>query len=99
MVLISGHHRLEACKKEGWAEIPASIVDVSYEVARLLELDENLRRKVLNVLELGECLVERRDFYEKLHSKIKRGGDKRSEAARSKSQNDNLKSFSKILAK
>ena len=98
LVLISGHHRLEACKKEGWVEIPASIVDVSYEVARILELDENLRRKVLNVLELGECLVERRDYYEKLHSKIKRGGDKRSEAARSKSQNDNLKSFSQDSA-
>ena len=69
-VLISGLHRLEAAKSLGWTEIP-SIIDSEpgAESLRwaLAEIDENLIRNDLNVLERCNELARRKVIYEKLH--------------------------------
>jgi len=40
--LISGHLRLEACKKLGWTEIEAEVLDISPDKARILAMLENM---------------------------------------------------------
>lgn len=52
--LVAGLHRLEACKSLGWDEVKVVVLkgdDVSVELA---EIDENLMRNELTVLERGE---------------------------------------------
>jgi ParB/RepB/Spo0J family partition protein len=62
--LIAGQHRLEACKSLGWEEIPAIVFDVSPEMAKIMEIDENIQRKELKQLERSEQLKERKRLYE-----------------------------------
>lgn len=57
--LVMGRHRLEAARMLGWENIPAFVVEDHALVNRLHEIDENLKRKDLNVLEYGEHLSER----------------------------------------
>ena len=64
-VLIAGAHRLQACKSLGWLEIPALVFDVSPERARIMEIDENIKRVELSTLERAEQLAERKVLYEK----------------------------------
>src|SRR5438045_9635136 len=77
--LVAGQHRLEACRRLGWAEIEASIVQMSENERVLWEIDENLCRADLTELERGEHLAKRKDVYEELHPHSKRGGDRRSD--------------------
>ncbi len=72
-VLVAGHHRLEACRRLGWTEIPATIVDLDDMHRQLLAIDENLVRSDLTVLERGEGLVRRKAIYEVLHPEAKVG--------------------------
>lgn len=68
--LIAGYHRLEACRSLGWTEIPAIVDDNPGEESlrwQLAEIDENLIRNELTVLERGEELSRRKVVYEKLH--------------------------------
>jgi ParB family transcriptional regulator, chromosome partitioning protein len=65
--LIAGYHRLEACKRLGWPEIPATILDVDRLRAELARLDENLIRHDLTVLERAEQLHRRKEIYITLH--------------------------------
>ena len=72
----TGRHRLEACKLLGWDEIPFRYTDT--EDARLLELaeiDENLIREDLSVLERSDHLARRKEIYVELHPETKKGGD------------------------
>ena len=94
--LIAGYHRLEACRRLGWAEIPATVCDLDALHAELAEIDENLIRTELSVLDRSEQLARRKVIYEALHPETKRGGDQRSESARSK-RNDFV-SFAKDTA-
>jgi hypothetical protein len=57
-ILIAGRHRLEACKKLGREHIPASIVTMTSDEARLWEIAENLHRSDLTKLERDEQLSE-----------------------------------------
>ncbi|KZM49565.1 ParB N-terminal domain-containing protein [Labrenzia sp. OB1] len=89
--LVAGAHRLEAAKRAKWREIEARILEPSAEHAadelRLHEILENLGRKDLNALERCEALSELKRVYEALHPQTKRGGDRKSQAARNKKEN------------
>lgn len=65
--LIAGNHRLEACRRLGWAEIEADVVLMTPAQRELWEIDENLKRADLTELERGEHLVRRKAVYEKTH--------------------------------
>ncbi len=64
--LISGLHRLEACKLLGWAEIPANVTDLEGLRAELAEIDENLVRSELTVLQQADHLARRVEILEAL---------------------------------
>ena len=69
--LIAGYHRLEACKELGWQTIPAQIIKTDKLNAELIEIEENLIRNELTVLERGEVLVRRKEIYEAMHPESK----------------------------
>ncbi len=71
--LVAGMHRLEACRKLGWQEIDARIVQADDMRAELAEIDENLVRNELTALERAEQLARRKDLYEALHPETKKG--------------------------
>jgi ParB family chromosome partitioning protein len=72
--LIAGLHRLEACKSIGWEEIDARILTVDDITAELMEIDENLFRIDLTVLERGQQYKRRKDLYEGKFPQTKNGG-------------------------
>jgi len=92
--LIAGHHRLEAYRKLGKKSIPAIITQKGL-VEDLAEIDENLIRQELSVLERAECLQRRKKIYENLFPDTKKGGDRKSKNA---SKRNNFVSFSENTA-
>ena len=76
LTLIAGYHRLEACKRLGWKDIPVQIMKLDGLKAELAEIDENLVRNELTVLEHAEALKRRKEIYEALHPKSKKGGSR-----------------------
>jgi hypothetical protein len=64
MELVAGLHRLEACKRLGWARIPANVVDLSEIDRELGEIDENLIRNEGTALERSQWLKRRKQLYE-----------------------------------
>jgi ParB-like chromosome segregation protein Spo0J len=46
--LSAGLHRLEACKRLGWKEIPATVTTLTGPRAELIEVDENLAQTGLS---------------------------------------------------
>lgn len=91
--LVSGHHRLRACKSLGLVEIEANIVDMTELDRQLWEIDENLIRAELTELERGEHLARRKDIYIARHPETRQGG-----TGRAGYKNDNLSSFSEDAA-
>jgi len=75
-VLVSGLHRLAAFKALGHRIIPATVIDVSSEEAKLREIDENLVRNDLTLLERAEHLSRRKELYERLCPETRKGGDR-----------------------
>jgi len=73
--LIAGFHRLSAYKQLGLECIPAIIKDVSNVHSELIEIDENLKRKELNHIEIAEHIVRREQLLEELGVRMKRGGN------------------------
>lgn len=72
--LIAGLHRLEAARLLGWQAIQAVEFEGDAVTVELAEIDENLMRNDLTVLEQGEHLARRQELIG-----FKRGGDRRSE--------------------
>jgi len=62
--LIAGLHRLEAAKLLGWQTIDAIVFSGDTIEAELAEIDENLMRNDLTVLEQGEHLQRRNEILE-----------------------------------
>jgi len=61
-VLLAGWHRLEAAKSLGWDEIKAECFDGDEIECELVEIDENLMRNDLTILEQGEHLARRQEL-------------------------------------
>ena len=74
--LISGLHRLEAFKALGRKHIPAFILPISPQEARIAEIDENLARNDLSLLERAEHLYRRKQLYEEMHPERRHGGNR-----------------------
>jgi len=76
--LVAGERRLKACKQLGWTEIEATVATLDDLSAELAEIDENIVRQELTVLERAEQLARRKEIYEALHPEAKpvtvRGG-------------------------
>ncbi len=62
--MIAGLHRLEAAKLLGWESIEAQEFEGDAVAAELAEIDENLMRNDLTVLEQGEHLARRNEILE-----------------------------------
>lgn len=60
--LIAGLHRLEAAKSIGWQSIQATEFEGDEVAVELAEIDENLMRNDLTVLERGEHLARRQEL-------------------------------------
>jgi ParB family chromosome partitioning protein len=74
--LVSGLHRLEAFKALGRRTIPAFVRVLGRDEARLCEIDENLSRNDLTILERAEHLSRRKKLYERLYPETRKGGDR-----------------------
>lgn len=57
-LLVAGRHRMEACRKLGRDFVPATIVKMTNDEARLWEISENLHRADLSKLERDEQVAE-----------------------------------------
>lgn len=71
--LIAGLHRLEATRILGWEEIPCQIVYFDELNSEIAEIDENLIRADLLVLERADLLARRQEIYELSHPETKAG--------------------------
>jgi ParB-like chromosome segregation protein Spo0J len=71
--LIIGRHRFLAFQKLGLPRIPGIILSLDSIRQQIAELDENLVRRNLSVLERGQTLKRRKELYESLHPETKRG--------------------------
>lgn len=69
--LVAGRQRLEACRRLGWERIPVRVVLVSDLHRELIEIDENVARVELTVLERAQALAKRRDIYHALHPEVR----------------------------
>ncbi len=93
-VLIAGLHRLEAARILGWTEIECTVSRLEGLQAELAEIDENIVRSDLSVLEYGEMLLRRKEIYEQIHPEVKHGGDRKSKEIKAKKiRLDSAKSF------
>lgn len=66
-VLVAGRHRMEACRKLGREHVPATIVSMTKDEARLWEIAENLHRAELTTIQKAECIEEWRQLSAVLH--------------------------------
>lgn len=71
--LIAGLHRLEAAKQLGWTEIECIVCGLEGLEAELAEIDENVVRTALSMIEYGELLERRKEIYESLYPETKAG--------------------------
>ncbi|MBO6704858.1 MAG: ParB/RepB/Spo0J family partition protein [Roseitalea sp.] len=76
--LVVGGHRHLACQIAQLETLRAEVRKLSPEQAKVLEIDENLARHDLTVLDRAISLAERKKAYEKLHPQTKHGGDRKS---------------------
>jgi ParB family chromosome partitioning protein len=77
-VLVSGLHRLTACRRLGWTEILAFTVEGNKLELRRDELLENLTRSELSKLERCQFLTELKRVHLEMYPEAAHGGDRRS---------------------
>lgn len=63
-ILLAGWHRLEAARLLGWTSIEATVFEGGDLERELIEIDENLMRNDLTVLEQGEHIQRRNEILE-----------------------------------
>lgn len=74
--LVAGTHRLEAARRLGWDHIDARVVEGSPDQLRLLEIDENLARAELTILDQARSLAEAKRIYARHNLGTRHGGDR-----------------------
>ena len=74
--LVAGLHRLAAAKQLGWTEVDCTIFHGDDLEARLLTINENLKRYNLSVLEEAEAIIERETILEELGQRAKSGDNR-----------------------
>lgn len=89
--VLAGAHRVEAFRRLSRKTIPATVVTLKGLHAELAQLDENLCRNDGTALERSKALARQKEIYELLHPSAKKGGDRRSDKAKSNRQNGGLK--------
>src|SRR5260370_19625165 len=77
-VLVAGRHRIEACQKLGREHIPATIVKMTNDDARLWEIAENLHRAELTKLERDDNIAE----WIKITERVSRQADAKPQGGR-----------------
>jgi len=83
--LVAGLTRITAVERLGHETIPINVSKAkSFEEAKILEVSENIARNELNAFDRARHLFDLISVNEKLHPKMKNGGDKQTEAAREK---------------
>jgi ParB family chromosome partitioning protein len=85
--LVVGGHRLRAAEINVWDEIAAILIECTDDEARQIEIDENLARRELTVLERAEFLAERKRIYEVLHPETANGKAKKPKTDKAKVAN------------
>ena len=75
--LVAGAHRLAAATLLGWSSIKAVVRHLDDDEARLVEIDENLMRRELHVLDRAIFLAERKRLYEARNPQTGHGGDRK----------------------
>ncbi|TKD03423.1 ParB/RepB/Spo0J family partition protein [Polyangium fumosum] len=98
LVLVCGAHRLDAHRQLGRDTILARIIEVSDLEAELMELDENLMRTELTVLERGEHLLRRKEIHEQLYPETKHGGAPGKKGGGKKAKDATVASFAEDTA-
>lgn len=79
--IVAGSHRFDACKRLGWSEIPAVVLDLDEQRRVIAECDENLCGPSLSASEEAEFIHRRKQAYELLHPEtvreatLKRGAE------------------------
>lgn len=68
--LIAGYHRYLACKELGQEEVPVRVIDKNIN-KELVEIDENLIRNNLTILETAQQLLKRKSIYETMYPNSK----------------------------
>ena len=72
--LIAGQHRLEACKSLDYSEIECNVIESEDKLQiDLIQIDENLIRNDLTVLEQCDMLNLRKKIYETMYPETKHG--------------------------
>lgn len=89
--LVAGLHRLEACKSLGWADVPATILDLDEQRRIIAECDENLCGSVLTPADLSMFTARRKEAYLTLYPETGHGKS-------SPTKEDNLSSFDRDQA-
>ena len=98
--LVVGGLRLRGASVLAWEEIPAIMIVCSDDEARQIEIDENLARKELTVLERAEFLAERKRVYETINPAAAHGKAKKPKTEKGKVANlATFARFSKDAAK
>jgi len=77
--LVAGAHRLEACKRLGWQEVPAVVVELDDDDRIIAECDENLCGTKLSAAEQAMFTAKRKDAYLRKHPETGHGGDRKSD--------------------
>lgn len=99
--LVVGAHRLEACRRLGWEEIEAAVVQMDDDERLLWEIDENLCRAELTELERGEHLLKRKEVYERKFPQTRQhiaGAVAANQAMGNATENFSVASFAKDTA-
>lgn len=72
--LIAGYRRLKAAEALGWTEVPITVIQPKDTLEQFdISMEENLKRKDFNALEMCELLIQRKRLWEQIHGKIVNG--------------------------
>ena len=72
--LIAGYRRFKAIESLGWTEIPITLLQPKDTLEQFdISMEENMKRKDLNPLEISDLLIQRKHLWEQKYGPIKKG--------------------------